>query len=282
MPPTAAGLRLAVLGSGSGGNSTLVEHGRRAMLIDAGFGPRTTPRRLQTMGVAFDQVEAICLTHLDQDHFRPTWPPTLLKRGMRVFLHHQRLPAMLKMPGGRDLHHAGLLEVFDEKVEPLPGLIGTTLCLAHDKKGTIGFRFEAAGRVFGYATDLGHVPAALIDLFSGVALLCLECNYDEQMTLASPRPAYVNRRNMSDAGHLSNEQAFDAVCAIDAASSEEVLRDVVLLHRSRQCNDRRKIQQVFAQAPHLWRRVTLTEQRGCTRWLSVGRAPAPMAGACMQ
>src|SRR5690606_38369123 len=123
----------------------------------------------------------------------------------------------------------------------------------------------SAHRSIGYATDLGHVPPALIDHFRGVSILCLECNYDERMTICSPRPSHVNRRNMSDSGHLSNEQSFAAVQAICALTPGHVPR-IVLMHRSRQCNHPRKVQRVFERDAQVFARVTLTDQRRRTRW----------------
>jgi len=276
-------LRLCNLGSGSGGNCTVVTWRGRAMLLDAGFGPRTTERRLKQAKLDLDAVDAICLTHLDHDHFRPTWLATLLDRRIRVFVHRWHADTFLRRRHprkedtanvvGRDLLHAGLLEAFDDTFEPLPGLSAGAVRLQHDRQGTIGYRLQTAcGRAIGYATDLGHVPAALIAHFRGVSLLCLECNYDERMTICSPRPSHVNRRNMSDSGHLSNEQSFAAVQAICALTPGH-LPGVLLMHRSQQCNHPRKVRRVFERDPLIYKRVTLTEQRRRTRWFEAKPVP---------
>jgi phosphoribosyl 1,2-cyclic phosphodiesterase len=44
-------IRLAVLGSGSGGNATLVEGGGVRVLVDAGFACRGLVKRLRFAGV---------------------------------------------------------------------------------------------------------------------------------------------------------------------------------------------------------------------------------------
>ncbi len=267
---SSSSLGVCVLGSGSGGNSTVVTHAGRAMLIDAGFGPRTTAQRLQKAGVELTDIEAICLTHLDQDHFRPHWTRTLLKHRIRLFVHHKHAAELLAIESAGDLLRCGLLQTFDDALEPLPGLRGVPIDLQHDSAGVVGYRFDSAGGcALGYATDLGHVPGALLEHFRGVSVLCLESNHDAQMTLASGRPAWLNRRNMSDGGHLSNEQAYAAVCEICQQSQPGLPRYVVLMHRSRQCNDPRKVREVFEQNPDLWRRVTLTQQHCATRWFSV-------------
>lgn len=268
-------LRVCVLGSGSGGNATAVRYGDHALMIDAGFGPRTTAARLAQAGLDLDRVRAICLTHFDRDHFRPSWVRTLLERRIDLYLHRWHEPDLLRIRGGRDLLDAGLTRSFDrESFEPVPGMVVTTLRLQHDRQGTIGYRIDTPGGVLGYATDLGHAPPALIDHFAGTDILCLECNYDEHMTIHSPRPSFVNRRNLSDSGHLSNEQSFEAVRAIAAASPVGNPQHVVLMHRSSQCNHPTKVRRVFERDAALSPRVCLTEQRRRTRWFTARPIPA--------
>ncbi len=263
-------LSLCVLGSGSGGNATVLRMGETALLIDAGFGPRTTDKRLKQAGLDLNHLHAVCVTHLDQDHFRRTWTDALLRLGIPLYLHRWHYPELMRLPGGAELRDAGLVHEFDtDSFEPFPGMSVSTVRLQHDRQGTIGYRFDSAWGSVGYATDLGHAPTSLIRHVAGVDLLCIECNYDEHMTRTSSRPSWVNRRNMSDSGHLSNEQCYEAVRAIAEISPAGNPRDVVLLHRSRQCNHPMKIRRVFERDPDLSSRITLTDQRRRTRWIRV-------------
>ena len=52
-------MRFRVLGSGSSGNTTLVEGGGSCVLIDAGLGPRETAERLQSLGIDPSSIAAI-------------------------------------------------------------------------------------------------------------------------------------------------------------------------------------------------------------------------------
>ena len=263
-------LGVCVLGSGSGGNASVLRLGQAALLIDAGFGPRTTDKRLRQAGLSLDQLDAVCLTHLDQDHFRKTWTDALLKRGIPVYVHSWHYADLMRLPGGAELRDAGLAMDFDDApFEPVPGLNTSTVRLQHDRQGTIGYRFDTQDASLGYATDLGHAPTALIEHLAGVDILCIESNYDEHMTRTSPRPSWINRRNMSDSGHLSNEQSYEAVRAITDLSPKDNPRHIVLLHRSSQCNHPMKVRRVFERDPQLAPRITLTEQRRRTRWLNV-------------
>jgi phosphoribosyl 1,2-cyclic phosphodiesterase len=61
-------LRVSVLGSGSGGNCTLVATERTRLLVDAGFSRRETLRRLAAIGESADPVDAILISHEHSDH----------------------------------------------------------------------------------------------------------------------------------------------------------------------------------------------------------------------
>jgi phosphoribosyl 1,2-cyclic phosphodiesterase len=302
---------MCVLGSGSGGNSTVIRIGapqvrkrmpqegepvesaanppaKNAILIDVGFGPSTIVRRLDQAGVQLAEVAAVCVTHLDQDHFRPHWIATLLGWRIAVHLHRWHYDAFMKLNGATEMDAGGLVNVFGQgdsdggTFSPLPGLRVTGIRLAHDTKGTSGFLVETLtpfkpGRI-GYATDLGHVPKNLIDTFIGVDILALESNYDPPMQLRSPRPIFLKRRIMGQAGHLSNEQSFAAVREIVDKSHEHAVRHVVLLHRSRQCNTPQLVHDAFAQDPRLADRVVIADQRRRTRWFTA-RSPEPATPA---
>lgn len=274
-PAQRSGLSLCVLGSGSGGNCTVVrltdsQGQREAVLLDAGFGIRRTTAKLNEAGIGWRHVKAVLLSHLDRDHFKPTLTKMLVEHRVTVHLHHWHLDELAQAKGTQPLFDHGLVEPFgDGVVIPMPGVTATTTRLQHDREGTIGYRLSTRFGDVGFATDLGHAPKQLIDHFVGVDILAIESNYDEKMTVNSSRPVWVNRRNLSDSGHLSNEQAYEAVQAIRDKSPHGNPRHVVLLHRSQQCNHAMKVRRVFERDPELIKRVTLTDQRKRTRWIKL-------------
>lgn len=270
-----AGLSVCVLGSGSGGNCTVLRltgaEGRgEALLLDAGFGARRTARKLAEAGLGWRDIRAVLLSHLDRDHFKPALTRPLVEHGIPVHCHHWHLGELASAKGTGPLFEHGLVEPFGDGILlPMPGVTATTTRLQHDRQGTIGYRLSTRFGDVGFATDLGHAPRKLIDHFAGVDVLCIESNYDERMTINSSRPVWVNRRNLSDSGHLSNEQAYEAVQQISAQSPHGNPRHVVLLHRSDQCNHPMKIKRVFERDPQLAKRIILTDQRKRTRWVNV-------------
>lgn len=288
VPPTPSAefkpLSLCVLGSGSGGNCSVVRWDGRLMLIDLGLGTRVTLQRLEQIGAAISDVAGVCLTHLDQDHYRPTWWRTLLKCRVPVYVHRWHRRDLLRTPGGEELEAAGLVHPFDaDPFSPIPGVRVHAIPLPHDDQGTFGYHVRTPGGSLGYATDLGHVPDELIDRFTasgGVDLLAIESNYDPQMQLTSSRPWFLKKRIMGTHGHLSNEQAFDTVRQIIDRCSNGSPQHVVLLHRSDQCNSAEVIMQVFNQDPRIARRVHLSHHRRRTPWFTV-HAPGMLTASQM-
>ncbi|MHC4416292.1 MAG: MBL fold metallo-hydrolase [Planctomycetota bacterium] len=270
-------LAFCVLGSGSSGNCTLVTlHGRtppRHILIDAGLSPRQTAARLGPLGVSPKDLCDILLTHVDHDHFHPGWSGRA-PRLEATWRAHRRHLGLTGLPTRR-------AEPFEGTFELGPGTLIETTLLPHDQLGTTGFVIDHHGVRLGYATDMGRVPATLPPRLRNLAALAIESNYDRQMQLTSDRPAALKRRIMGGLGHLSNEQALDAVLQVVERGD---LRHIALLHLSRHCNDPRIVRRLYAErAPHLLHRLTITNQHEPTPLLHVegpeaGRPPAVEAG----
>jgi phosphoribosyl 1,2-cyclic phosphodiesterase len=243
------------------------------VLIDAGIGPRTAAMRMNGTGATLRDVAAVCLTHLDRDHFSPNWANTIISRGIRVFCHATRVHHLLDFCGELEAHVTG----FEEAFEPVAGVRVHPLGLAHDQTGSHGFVLEGFGCRVGYATDLGRVPRKLVEHFVDLDLLAIESNYDPQMQQDSPRPVFLKERIMGGRGHLSNEQAFAAVRQIlDRCESRgsRLPSHIVLLHRSRQCNCPKIVRGLFEKDARIAPRLTLSEQFVRTEWLRMGPSRA--------
>jgi phosphoribosyl 1,2-cyclic phosphodiesterase len=267
-------IELCILASGSGGNSTVVRSPAGVMLIDAGIGPRTCAKRLMGSGVTINEVRAICVTHLDSDHFAPTWASTIQKLRLQVFCHRNLRQAVAAMVG------EDYVATFDsDAFSPIDRLRFHPVPLAHDQEGSHGFVIEGFGCRVGYATDLGRVPSYLIDRFEDVDILAIESNYDPDMQVNSGRPWFLQRRIMGGSGHLSNEQAMAAIRTILDRREQKCLplpSHIVLLHRSRQCNCPNLMKRLFAADARIASRLTIAEQSVRTNWLGVvQRDPLP-------
>lgn len=265
------GLSFCVLGSGSGGNSTLVvcHQGEkyRCVLIDCGLSPRATVQRLAELGCAMDAISGILLTHFDSDHFYSGWLKVIQRKNLSVFVHRRHRAAAWR--AGLTAEHVHL---FDDTVVLEHDLIALPVMLAHDDLGSVGYVIQHEELRLGYATDLGCVPKELFDHFVDLDALAIESNYDREMQLTSDRPAYLKRRIMGGRGHLSNAQSLEAVYRIAETSA---LSHIAALHLSRQCNHPDHIRALYErEAPHLLERLTITNQHRPTDLLRITRCAA--------
>jgi phosphoribosyl 1,2-cyclic phosphodiesterase len=273
-------MELCVLASGSGGNCSVIKTSGGAFLVDCGIGPRIAAERLNGTGLLVEKIRAICITHLDRDHFNPVWLVTILNRGIKLYCPADRMHEIPDFAVDSRLRKL-VVPFKSHPFEPVPGVIATTVRLAHDRTGSHAFHFSSDSGSIGYATDLGRVPETLLEKFCGVDLLAIESNYDPMMQKTSGRPLFLQNRIMNGGGHLSNAQALKAVKELfDRCSRHGHITpgSVVLLHRSRTCNCPKLLKQVFDTDPRIGPRVVLTEQFSRTDWISARCCPMPLFG----
>jgi phosphoribosyl 1,2-cyclic phosphodiesterase len=225
-------LEICVLASGSAGNAAILRSPAGVLLIDAGIGPRTLAIRLDGTGVRPTDIKALCLTHLDGDHFSARWTSTLRRLNIPIHCHANKVDAIAS--NSPDL--VPLIQPFNvDAFSPIHGLTCDPIHFAHDQLGSHGFVVEGFGYRIGYATDLGHVPTHFFDRFRDLDCIALEANYDPQMQVDSARPSFLKRRIMGGHGHLSNRQALAALRKL-LDRSRRTPDHIVLLHRSQECN----------------------------------------------
>lgn len=108
------------------------------------------------------------------------------------------------------------------------------IATAHDADGSLAFRIEIARQFrLAWATDLGHVDAALVQAFTACDVVGIEVNHDVEMLRSGPYPWFLKQRVGSDFGHLSNDQAADFLGKI----LHQNVRKVVGLHLSENNNE---------------------------------------------
>lgn len=276
-PGAAAGLR--VLASGSRGNcSVLVVPGggpgqpSRHVLIDAGLSPSRTRALLADCGLRMGDIDDIVLTHLDRDHFHPGWSGARDCRAtLRLHKRHVSRAQRFNLLLARN-------EPFEDGDTVTVGSRArfSSHLMAHDSEGVATLRWSVDGNPgpgeLGFATDLGRIEHGFIEHLRGVDVLAIESNYCPRLQAASGRPAFLKRRIMGGAGHLSNEECAEAVRAIGPASR------VVLLHLSQECNLPERAGAHHADASY---ELTISSQDEPTDWVwarSCARPGPPSAG----
>src|SRR4029077_1370100 len=86
-------LELCILASGSAGNAAILRSPAGVLLIDAGIGPRTLANRLDGTGVRITDIAALCLTHIDGDHFSARCVATLQHLNIPIYCHANKIDA---------------------------------------------------------------------------------------------------------------------------------------------------------------------------------------------
>jgi phosphoribosyl 1,2-cyclic phosphodiesterase len=220
-------LRLTVLGSGSRGNSTLIECGTTRVLLDAGLSARDLAARLALVGVDPNRIDAILLTHEHADHARGAERFSMRHR-TPVIAAHETLAALDRAPlhfaAWQPLVPAQVLDLGALRIEPFP--------VPHDAAAPVGFVIHAAGLRIGTAVDLGHATTIVRERLRGCDVLLVESNHDERMLQDGPYPWAIKQRVGGRLGHLSNGEAADLLREVAGRDC----RAVVLVHLSENNN----------------------------------------------
>ncbi|MSR36051.1 MAG: MBL fold metallo-hydrolase [Gemmatimonadetes bacterium] len=248
-------MRVCCLGSGSGGNSLLVEVEGTRVLVDAGFSARDLEARLASIDLEPAALDAILVTHDHSDH----------TKGVGVFARRHGTPVYLTERTRLACH---ALFRGDERTElyrvahpfRLGGLRVEPFLTVHDAADPVGIALidVATGARLGVATDLGRPTAGMQHALSSCDFLVLEANHDEVMLRVGPYPWSVKARIASSHGHLSNRAAARFVGDL----VHPRLAGILLAHLSNECNDPGLAQEVVG---------TQLEQKRWHGWLGVAK-----------
>lgn len=222
-------MRFSVLASGSTGNALYIETDRVRLLVDVGLSGRQVVSLLGQIGVKPESLSAIIVTHEHSDHVKGLG--VMARRfQLPVYANEgtwQALPANVgDIPG--ELRHyltTGSVAVFgDLEVE--------TFGTSHDAAEPMGLCFHYQKRKLSLMTDLGYVSEKIKKTVCDSDILICEANHDVDMLRMGRYPWDVKRRILSDVGHLSNEDAGEAI--VDILTDKPC--DVYLAHLSRDNN----------------------------------------------
>lgn len=221
-------IRFAVLGSGSGGNSAVVECGDTRLMIDAGLSAKQLTVRLEMLGIDPASLDGILLTHEHGDHVR----------GLKVFLKKHPVPVFATSQTAHVVREAGIdggvWKSFESgQTFAIGGSEIRSFAIQHDAVDPVGFVLANATRKMGFLSDAGFVTRSMTESLRGLHGLFVEANYDDGLLEAdTKRPWSIKQRISSRHGHLSNEQVTGLIRDIAHAD----LGRVVLGHLSSDCN----------------------------------------------
>lgn len=224
-------LQFQSFSSGSSGNCYYIGNGSSGLLIDAGIGVRAIRKCLRNIGLDFENLWGVFVTHDHADHIKavgpigekhrvPIYATTKIHEGIqRSYCVTEKLYSSKKV-----LETGKVLELGDFKISSFP--------VSHDATDNVGYTIEYKEKRFTFATDLGYVSDEAALHLKSADYVVLEANYDEQMLLQGSYPQHLKERIIANTGHLSNDQ-----CGLFLAENyNERLKHIFLCHLSRENN----------------------------------------------
>ncbi len=219
-------MRVCVLGSGSNGNSTFVEHQSTRLLIDAGLRAKELVERLKRIHVDPSTLDGIFVSHEHHDHIAGAGP---LSRKFKIPIYispralghaSSALQHLTHFPIGADLP----LQVGSITVTPF--------ATPHDSVDPLAFALRGGSSRICVVSDIGFIPESMRPRLRNSDLLVIESNHDLEMLRTGPYPWSLKQRVMSNFGHLSNE----ALAYFFGEHMDGTQRRIMLIHLSRQNN----------------------------------------------
>jgi phosphoribosyl 1,2-cyclic phosphodiesterase len=229
LPRWVQGVRMTMtithLGTGSRGNSTLLETPKARVLIDQGFSGAQLQKRLARLNLTPEDIDCVFISHHHGDHgggarvMQTRWNTPVLANE-RTALELDLLPPLTTHFAALDLIRVG----DDLSVLPVP--------VPHAGSDNVAFVASHNGERAAIITDLGSWTDELVTHVRGCEHISIEANYDEKKLLGGPYPYSLKDRISGRGGHLSNDQTgqFLAEVCTDAT------RTIVLTHLSQKNN----------------------------------------------
>lgn len=229
-------MRVTCLGSGSDGNSILVQSDTTSVLIDAGVPVRLLRTGLRQAGVPDAHLSAVLISHEHHDHIRSA---TQLSRYQPVPFYGT--PGTVGMLRGR--LRVDWRSMSDGMTFAIGDLAITPMMVSHDAEEPVGFIVEDGIVRVSVFTDLGEPSPDVANALRGSALVVLESNYDEEMLRVGPYPSHLKRRIRGPLGHLANH-----VCANLIADSIDDRTSAIWLAHLSENNNRPHIARAATEA----------------------------------
>lgn len=192
------------LSSGSSGNCYYLGTDEHAILIDAGIPVKQIKGYLKDVGIQFEKIMAVFVTHDHADHIKALGNlgercaiPVYATRGTHEGINNNYCMTEKLSSSVRYIEKEVPLKFHDFVITPFE--------VPHDGTDNVGYRIEVDGRVFCFVTDLGHITETVSKYILQANYLIMEANYDEDMLRMGKYPQFLKERITSPKGHLSNK-----------------------------------------------------------------------------
>lgn len=224
-------LRFQSLASGSSGNCYFIGNASFGILIDAGIGVRTIRKCLRNIGLDFENIWGVFVTHDHADHIKAVGSlgekhkiPVYATRKTHEGIYRSYCVTEKLYECRRFIEIYETVQLGDIKITPFP--------VSHDATDSVGYTVEYKEKRFTFATDLGYISDEAAEHLRLADYMVLEANYDVQMLDSGSYPVHLKNRIKAKTGHLSNDQTGEFL----AANFNANMKYVFLCHLSRENN----------------------------------------------
>ena len=220
-------MRFASLGSGSEGNSLLVEVDGTRILADCGFTLSETVARLARLGIEPDTIDAILITHEHDDHVGGV-ARFARKFGVPVWITYGTLQSTR-----RQFEDVDRIQIFDcERRFAIGAIEVEPYTVPHDAREPAQFVFSDGSARLGLLTDAGYLTPHMRAVLGHLDAFVIECNHDLDLLWAGAYPQRLKERIAGKFGHLDNAAAAHLLESIDCSR----LTHLIAAHLSRHNN----------------------------------------------
>lgn len=199
-------MRFYSLGSGSSGNSTLIENDGHYILVDVGLTYKDLLNKLEELEISIDKIEAVLYTHTHIDHVR----------SIKYFKDEIRygIGGTISLPAKNYLIPYNSYNISSLEILVLPA--------SHDID-TLNFVFKSKDETLVYITDTGYISKRNLEYLMNADYYFFESNHDVKMLMNSKRPIFLKQRILSDAGHLSNDIASEYLINLIGEKTKQIM-----------------------------------------------------------
>ena len=159
--------RMAILASGSSGNSALLQTNKTNIIIDAGISAKRITLAINAFNLCPEDIHGIVITHEHSDHIK----------GLGVFLKKLSVPLFCRAGAAKEIvrqfpHlYNNIVDIGDFFT------IGNVSCEAfaidHDAADPVGYSFSHDRIKVGYCTDIGRMSATVREKLGDCDILTL-------------------------------------------------------------------------------------------------------------
>lgn len=233
-------MKISILGSGSGGNSTYIESEKGKILVDAGFSCKKIEERLNFIERELNDINGILITHEHIDHIQGAGIISR-KYNIPIYITPESFKAGESKLGKINPEN---LRFIKDKFIINDSLLIKPFDVMHDAQRTVGYRIESqSGKVVAISTDIGYVNNIVRENFKAADVMIIESNYDYNMLMNCNYPWDLKARVKGRNGHLSNNEAAKFIKEM----YNENLKKVYLAHISKDSNNPDIVKDTIAQ-----------------------------------